>query len=352
MADKSKIEWVNAEGFGGATWNPTVGCRRVSEGCRHCYAEKQAARIVAMERGRKRLSVYEGVVTMDDNGDPRPRWNGSCVPVHGRLDQPLRWTKPRLIFVNSMSDLFHEDISFDYIAAVFGVMGTSTKHIFQILTKRPKRMLEFFEWVKANSAGIRPTMLGHYMAKAGLSRFGTPQIEWPLPNVWLGVSVEDQAAADERIPLLLQCPAAVRWLSVEPIIGEVDLRVLETEDVDGEVIMSAFRWNDDEEGIDWVVVGGESGSDARECRVRWVESIVVQCQDADVPVFVKQLGTRPTCSGATVWPFHWPIGTKRVAHNGRFDVKLTGKGEDMSEWPEGLRVREWPKVMQTSAGAS
>jgi protein gp37 len=284
MGDRTKIEWTDG------TWNPVAGCRKISEGCRHCYAMTDAARIVARLRGlpstQRRdatLAAYEAAVRMDGAGNPRPEWSGRATLRPEVLEQPLRWRKPRRIFVNSMSDLFHEDVPFRFIAAVFGVMSSSPQHTFQVLTKRPEQMLKFFGWLERRAAA------------AGLL-FPPPDWTWPLPNVWLGVSVEDQQAADERVPLLLQCPAAVRWLSMEPLLGPVDLTRV---DCPGLNIAPAFAFDvlrgggsqtESPWSIDWVVVGGESGPDARPMHPQWVRGIRDQCADATVPFFFKQWG--------------------------------------------------------------
>lgn len=340
----SKIEWTDV------TWNPVIGCAKVSAGCKNCYAETMAARVALMEKAQGKESPYLRVVDVE-----RRRWNGRAVFLPERLSEPLRWRKPRRVFVNSMSDLFHEDISFEQIAAVFGVMA-ATPHRYQVLTKRPARMLEFFRWMEALAerqrhqvfmhdtvAWVRRQILHSAAQREGVDpykggqRSGAMGDEWPLQNVHLGVSVEDQAAADERIPLLLQCPAVLRFLSVEPLLGPVDL----------------VRWTTREHGrkhigappgIGWVIVGGESGPGARPCGVDWIRSVVRQCRDAGVPVFVKQLGARPT------FPLHTiddlPADHLRMTKvDGRWHLvdMSDRKGADPSEWPEDLRVQEFPR---------
>lgn len=259
MSDKTGIEWADA------TWNPVTGCAKVSEGCRNCYAKSFTERFEGtpghyFETGFK--------VTL------RP----------DKLDQPYRWTRPRRIFVNSMSDLFHPDVPFDFIGQVFSVMGYNDHHTFMVLTKRPARMLEFFEWYQD-------------ISKDPLTESTEP---FTLPNVWLGVSVENQQAADERIPLLLQTPAAVRFLSCEPLLGAVDLNHITLQLSDAPergkpaISISALRgWyggDGDPAKIDWVIVGGESGSKARPMHPDWVLGLRDHCQAADVPFFFKQWG--------------------------------------------------------------
>lgn len=265
MSDKSGIEWTDA------TWNPVTGCTKVSAGCKHCYAKYQAwPRLAAMPN-----TVYTGR-------------EFEQVQLHPeRLDQPFRWTKPRMIFVNSMSDLFHEDVPDEFIDKVFAVMALAKQHTFQILTKRPERMLRYLSAINRENhvKGIIWMMLGK-MPKRSSAAMKSP---WPLPNAWLGVSVEDQAAADARIPLLLQTPAAVRWISAEPLLGPVDLPGLfyyGTERTGG-VVPLRDRGHTQ---LDWVVVGGESGPKARPMHPDWPRSLRDQCAVAGVPFLFKQWG--------------------------------------------------------------
>jgi len=343
MADKSKIQWTEA------TWNPVIGCQRVSEGCRNCYAETQAKRIALMHPG----SAYNGVLRIDPvSTQPLPMWNGTALTMPDRLDQPLRWEKPRLIFVNSMSDLFHKDVPFEFIAAVFGVMAATPRHTFQLLTKRPERALEFFQWLgerpwPGSERDSRVWWCAHHAREQGTEVFmrgsddrsphsnrnvalDTP---WPLPNVWLGVSCENQETAEERIPLLLKCPAAVHWVSAEPLLGPIDFGKADP------------VWSEDAGRfvrVDWVVVGGESGAGARTCRAEWLRSIVHQCMRAGVSVFVKQLGAayedpENGIAGAALARGMNAETRSLVSH-----VLRHPKGGDIEEWPVGLRVREWP----------
>lgn len=295
----TKIEWSDE------TWNPVTGCTKVSQGCKHCYAERDWPRLAHLPAYKDR--AFTEVSTHDD-----------------RLDQPLRWSRPRLIFVNSMSDLFHDDVPFSFIAAVFGVMAAAPHHTFQVLTKRPTRMLEFFRWIdehparnkfdsdllyaKYPGADWRPFFLAQRTAEVmpGADRHRIAlQDQWPLPNVWLGVSVEDQAAADERIPLLIQTPAAVRWISAEPLLGRVDLRNIAVP-TESDMLrkpwdfeaskFNALQAHDDDRfhqppaKLDWVVVGGESGPKARPMPSNWVRDLRDQCSEAGVPFLFKQWG--------------------------------------------------------------
>lgn len=257
------IEWTHVPGYTGATWNPVRGCTKISPGCKHCYAETFAER-------------WRGVP-----GHPYEQgFDLRLVPE--KLAEPLHATKPRAYFVNSMSDLFHNDVPLDYIAAVFGVMAaTPPRHTYQVLTKRPARMLEFFAWIeemapKASLDGHRKDLctikaMNVVVHDADLRRLSWGGREsWPLPNVWMGVSVEDRKYGLPRIDVLRTIPAAVRFLSVEPLLedlGTLDLR-----------------------GIDWVIVGGESGPGCRPMREEWALSIRDQCAAAGVPFFFKQWG--------------------------------------------------------------
>lgn len=266
MADKTGIEWTDA------TWNPVVGCSLVSPGCTHCYAMHMAARIERMHAG----SHYAGT-TRTVNGNAV--WTGKLALAPERIvTQPLRWTKPRRVFVNSMSDLFHEDASDTWIDRAFAVMAASPQHTFQVLTKRSGRMRV---WMKERE-DWRHDRSGH---GARLMH------DWPLPNVWLGVSAEDQRRADERIPDLLDAPAAVRFVSAEPLVGRIDFSRWTTDP-------AQFLDYCDAVGgppatvrmLDWIIVGGESGPNARPMHPDWVRAIRDQCAAAGVAFFFKQWG--------------------------------------------------------------
>jgi protein gp37 len=302
MADHSAIEWTDA------TWNPLRGCSRVSAGCQHCYAERVAARFSGPGM------PYEGLIHASTGG-----WNGKVRLVPEVLGQPWHWVKPRRIFVNSMSDLFHESVPFEYIAAVFWVMSVTTRHTYQVLTKRPARMLEFFRWVAdydkgcfqddriGDVAGENPAIqaLGWTPARGGRGGYDNCGPGWPYQNVWLGVSVENQETADERIPLLLQCPAEVRWLSCEPLLGPITFRwrpyAHEAAGEDYRTYLDrigSVNHLESLKGIDWVVAGGESGHGARPMHPGWSQSLRDQCASASVPFFFKQWGEwRPPLDG-------------------------------------------------------
>ena len=270
----TSIEWTDK------TWNPFVGCSKVSEGCRNCYAINQAYRNNAMATQMPnpgRMRYYEGLTHKTGS---RVDWTGLVRFVPEALEIPLRWKKPRRIFVNSMSDLFHESIPYKQIDQTFSVISITPQHTYQILTKRPERMAAYFR-----------------------SREGAP-----LQNVFLGCTIENQKAADDRAQHLYKLHQ-VGWrtfYSVEPLLEAVELNLRQ-------------------QSVDWVIVGGESGSGARSCDINWIISIIKQCQSSRVPVFVKQLGSHPINLGC--------------------QLQLRDrKGGDMQEWPIELRIREFPEV--------
>lgn len=263
MSDSSAIEWTDA------TWNPVTGCTKVSQGCKNCYAERDWTRLSANPKSVYYLRKFTDVAVHPE-----------------RLDAPLRWTKPRRIFVNSMSDLFHEDVPGDFIDALLDVIKRcghlGRGHVFQVLTKRADRMLRFMR---------------HYK---------------PIDNLWLGVSVEDQASADERIPLLLQTPAAVRWISAEPLLGPISF---EGRWVEYESPAIHENWL---ERLNWVVAGGESGPAARPSHPDWFRSLRDQCGAVGTAFFFKQWGE---------WVSVSEVGAKGAHHH--FDdgatVRRAGK---------------------------
>ena len=254
MADGTKIEWTDA------TWSPVTGCTRVSEGCLNCYIERTVP--FRVEHRKFSLPIVGGT---------------TGVRLHPeRLEQPLHWRKPRKVFVCSMADLFHDDVPDEYIAKVFAVMSQAPHCTFQVLTKRPARMRSLLR-------------SDHFQSDAHSRAIDLIQnrtvehpVRWPMPNVWIGTSVENQKWADIRVPILLDTPAAVRWLSCEPLLGPVDMHLATT------------PW--DEAGIDWVVVGGESGPPTeggpgvRPMHPRWALSIRDFCQAAGIPFLYKQTG--------------------------------------------------------------
>ena len=261
MGEISRIEWTDA------TWNPVTGCTKVSQGCKNCYAERDWARLV-------HLPAYHGRAFTDVE----------CHPE--RLDQPLRWKRPRRIFVNSMSDLFHPDVPDEFIDRVFAVMALANQHNFQVLTKRPRRMLDYCKTLGKHNGIDRVSIAAQQISSKTWFLWHKGDVGWNLPNVHLGVSVEDQLTADERIPLLLQTPAAVRWISAEPLLGPVSLVV----PFDGAKVDSAVGAKPGIHALDWVVAGGESGPKARPSHPDWLRSLRDQCRAAGVPFLFKQWG--------------------------------------------------------------
>lgn len=314
-ATKSNIEWTDT------TWNPTTGCTKVSPGCAHCYAETLTAR-------------YAGRPGWPAEFKPWVPGNDTVVLHPDRLEEPFKWRTPRRVFVNSMSDLFHEEIPDEFIDKVFAVMALTPQHTYQVLTKRPERMRAY---LRSHDVGLRWANAADPRAN-GIGP-GTA-VEWTrngLPAVWLGVTVENQRWADERIPILLDTPAAVRFVSAEPLLGPVDLAAAQNRygshelvhrhaghpdsapgylDVhwhanaevhgghqppaSGPLRKRAFKGNPWEAHhhhdttceslLDWVIVGGESGPGHRSFDPAWARSIVAQCADAGVACFVKQMG--------------------------------------------------------------
>lgn len=297
MGARTGISWTDA------TWNPVVGCTRVSAGCDHCYAfALHDRRHIAWKRGR-----------WPDAPAQYHQPFSRVQMLEERLIQPLAWRAPRRVFVNSMSDLFHEDMPDAFITQVFAVMALAPQHTFQVLTKRPERMAA---WVQGAARGVNladaaisiplPSQLRQAVITHGIT------VPWPLANVWLGVSVEHQEAAEARIPHLLQTPAAVRFISAEPLLGPLRLDALRDGswyDREGASWYDAlggmaYYGGTGEAGLgggprlDWVIAGGESGSHARPVAPDWVRALRDQCQDAAVPYFFKQWGgPRPAAGG-------------------------------------------------------
>lgn len=313
MSTTSKIEWTRGDdGTPGRTWNPVSGCTRVSEGCRQCYIERTPPFRMA---GRKFLNMA---------GQPSHDVGATTgVTLHpDRLDAPLRWRKPHRVFVNSLSDLFHADVPDEFITRVWAVMALAPKQTFQILTKRPARMRALL-----NSRTFHQRVrdcLRHEHSLSEVDAYGTER--FPLPNVHLGVSVENQHWADIRLPALYDTPAAVRFVSCEPLLGPVDVGLV-TEV--GGCTCGGYEYQHEplcgiEPGpswgrLHWCIVGGESGPGARPMELAWARQIRDQCQAVGTPVFVKQMGS--------VWAR---------------TVGADAKGGDWSHWPNDLRVREYP----------
>jgi protein gp37 len=280
----SKIEWTEK------TWNPVVGCDKVSAGCKNCYAIRMAYRLM---HNPKMAGKYVGTAVKTAGGDLN--WTGKLNIDMEVLKVPLMTKKPTVYFVNSMSDLFHEQLSFQFVVEVLQVISKTPQHTYQVLTKRPERMLEFFM-----NCAINP-----YDGKL-----------FPIPkNLWLGVSVEDQKAADERIPYLLQIPASVRFLSMEPLLGRVDLNSNFYSGIvpEGLSVNERSQWYNDHH-INWVIVGGESGPNSRPMHPDWARTIRDQCKAAGVPFFFKQWGAYGPNPGILYHQHHYTFEDGSVVY--------------------------------------
>lgn len=288
----SKIEWTNE------TWNPIAGCSFASPGCKNCYAMRRVAPRLA---ANLKTPHYHGTVEKTKAGYV---WTGKIgVASDDVLTKPLRWRQGRMIFVNSTSDLFHEDVPDEVIDRVFAVMALCPQHTFQVLTKRPDRMRAYFSDLRGRAEAIgwaEHAICGEGVSTAEGAYQGPAHRRLPLSNVWLGTSVEDQKRADERVDDLRATPAAIRFLSCEPLIGPI-----------GDIDLS---------GIHQVIVGGEGGQGSRPMHPAWARSLRDQCAAADVPFFFKQWGEfAPVCempeelieSCYHPAPEHSPEATKR-----------------------------------------
>ncbi len=315
MSDKSGIEWTDA------TWNPVVGCSVVSPGCTNCYAMKFAGRVLDKEASPA-LHYHGTTKTVNSH----IVWTGkvAMAPDHILL-QPLKWKRPRKIFVNSMGDLFHESVPDDWIDKVFAVMALCPQHTFQVLTKRSKRMREYCSSalgsrVSQQASNILLDMDYDSKNLRWARAFDLREIsKWPLFNVWLGVSAEDQTRANERIPDLLATPAAVRFVSAEPLLGPIDFASIKnnidkrihnpyasSDFIDITVCrhINAIKGLQNEGALatqytaklDWIIVGGESGQGARPIHPDWARSIRDQCEAAGTAFFFKQWGEWAPCS--------------------------------------------------------
>lgn len=316
MADTA-IEWADK------TWNPLLGCERVSAGCDGCYAISTAT----IRAGNPHPKVAAAFAGLTERRDGRLDWTGRINLLPERLNQPLHWRKPIRIFVNSQSDLFHKDVPDYFIAQVFAVMSVAHQHTFQLLTKRHGRMRSLlsspeFHRLVADTApvygGGNPDLAQDYVST-----------NWPLPNVHIGVSVEDQKTADLRIPALLNTPAAVRWLSCEPLLGPVSL----------------IGWLNGGFGtvapsdLGWCVVGGETGAKSRPMKLAWARNLRDECVAAGVPFFFKQWGDWVPPSQMTEDTFmSWDVDNGSSAYDRdvpwRVGKKRAGRLLDERTWDE------------------
>lgn len=341
MGQATSIEWTDA------TWNPVRGCSRISEGCRNCYAERVAARYSdpgPFATFAERKYTYK---TDGSKVNWEPRWTGKVELIEKHLADPLKWRKAKRIFVNSMSDLFHENLPDEAIDRVFAVMALCPQHTFQILTKRADRMRQYVDRLAKSIVHLegQARSMGCTFKFHGLDGREHSILPWPIPNVWLGVSVENQQAADERIPRLLQTPAAIRFVSYEPALGLVDFENIRQQ-LQGEslVTFSALHETDAlnkgraRSALDWIIVGGESGPGSRPFDIRWARDTIAQCKAAGVACFVKQLGADPYISMGQ------PEGAKLEKCRCDGPGFKDRKGGDWAEWPSDLRVREFPEV--------
>lgn len=299
MGDRTRIEGIDA------SWNPTYGCSSVSSGCRNCYARRIAA------KSAKPGQVYYGIAKYSALGSPR--WTGRLVHATEKTFEPLRWQGGRMIAVDTMSDLFHERIPDAWRDEAYGVMALCGQHTFQVCTKRPQVGVRYFAapdiWQRIEREARRI-----YQNHHGKPYPSDGHLVGPLPNVWHGVSVENQPAANFRVPMLLKVPSARHYVAAEPLLASVRLS----------------HWLSADGGVSWVIVSGEGGPDARPCDVAWIRSLIEQGKAAGVPIFVKQLGTATNVYGATHETGHSPTDTR------------IRRASDMDEWPEAIRVREMP----------
>lgn len=318
MADNTGITWTDS------TWNPLTGCTRVSEGCVNCYAERLSARMAT----NPIMDRYMGVASFENK---KPRWTGALEFHPKAMDLPLRWPDPRKVFTGSMSDLFHENVKEEWLVKILAVMAIAGQrgarsHTFQLLTKRPERMrsligqewfarrvreaaLEATTWLPLNKRGVR---IG---VKAECEKIASSEHwQWPLSNVWLGISAENQERLDERVPSLLLTPAVVHFVSYEPALGPVKLSRLHqrcpTHDFAGGFCCSPCP---DLHSIDWLIAGGESGPCHRSAELEWFEAAHNQCLEYGVPFFMKQdSGPKPGKQGRIsdrLWTVkEFPIG--------------------------------------------
>jgi len=350
MSTTSRIEWTDT------TWNPLAGCSKVSQGCKNCYAMRHAQRLAA-NPNPKVSNAYSGLV--NGHGD----WTGLVRLLPERLSQPLHWRKPRRIFVNSLSDLFHPSVPFEFIARVFGIMAAAPWHTFQVLTKRPERAEAFFQWIID-----RWSLTDHVDANVALSLLLCDDLgrdwrvscdqeaqPWPLPNVWLGTSVENQDAADERIPYLLKCPAAVRFLSCEPLLGPVTLPpdlVIDCPTCDGwgkteprgSIDCETCHGGGEVWRVHWLICGGESGPRARPMHPEWVHRLNNRCGVDGIPFFFKQWGAfRPSLPMEPAT--HGVFASGEVFRAGEL---MYPDGEVARRLSQKLLCEEWQRMTQTS----
>ncbi len=294
----TKIAWAEE------TWNPIVGCSKISPGCDNCYAEKMARRLRAITisqclKKRSQLNLTNSIAYATAIDKETGKWSGKTGYRRYELEKPLHWKKPRRIFVCSMGDLFHESVPFEWIDKVMAVAALCPQHTFLLLTKRAEQTKEYYGAAKQRVYELimkyayqniyneeKPARNAWNIVRSAKCLVGDLKAgvyNWPLPNIWLGVTAENQEQADKRIPILLQIPAAKRFVSIEPMLGAVDLNKKECLIDKKRFKLTLGNY------LDWVIVGAESGAKRRLCPCGWVNDITKQCKDANVPCFVKQI---------------------------------------------------------------
>jgi protein gp37 len=358
---ETKIEWVHPPGFdAGETWNATLGCSKQSPGCKKCYAIRSVRRMSGNPNA-KIAAANAGLVVMTGAG---LNWTGKINLIEERLHIPLRKRRPTCWFVNSLSDLFHPEVPDDFIDRVFAVMALCPHHRFIILTKQAQRMFDYFApgtfrdariatQAKLTSTSVAPFKLpSSEVFDAGRVARGEPWeiCKWPLPNIWLGVSAENQKYADERIPLLLKTPATKRIVSYEPALGLIDFDAVPVTAAPG-FFGGALRWhhrgrchevdNIPYPVIDQVLIGGESGPDSSPFDIGWARSTRDQCKTAGTAFFMKQMGSHPVAGEHDIKQGGVFAGARHVEP--KYDLCLNDKkGGRIEEWPSDLQIREYP----------
>jgi protein gp37 len=376
----TKIEWCTE------TWNPIAGCTKVSPGCDHCYAERMANRLANIALKDDHHGEYfrvDGIgkyamVTLDD------KWNGKTFFDESQIVKPFRWKVPRKIFVISMGDLFHESVVFADIDQVITVIAMNPQHTFLVLTKRPDRMKRYFEnrldpwdYLKIHAYNLSEYLINGKMPEGWM---WDPQYlddgeggydkdseliwegAWPLKNLWLGVTAENQEYANKRIPILLQIPAIKRFVSVEPMLGPIDFY----EPQMGNEHYNTLKGFGDISGgnghfggpkLDWVICGGESGPGARPLHPDWVRSIRDQCKEANVPFFFKQWGMYRPFEPTAQPPFYRDVASnvEYDGHGMNFYDQYSGEPGKWKggQWIEDLETQDciWLKVGKKVAGS-
>lgn len=357
MAGDTNIEWARK------VLNAVVGCTVLSPGCTNCYAMKMAWRVQAMAAGRGHTSSYDGLTQQTKAGAV---WNGEVRLVEKALLEPYRWRRPERVFVDSMGDLFHPSVPDHWIDLHYALFALTPRHTYMPLTKRPERRLAYLTDPNrllrmAELVVDHPTGRRRLVDLIDLVVFTEP-----LPNVWEGISVEDQDRLAERAEDFARTPAALHWISAEPLLGEIDLCNIALPGRRHLDLLAGMITRDGV-GLDFlspvrlVVVGGESGPKARDCWVPNVRSVVRQCADTGTKVFVKQLGARVIDRNDAGFDgsedHHWPemdpddveddLSGYRDGYQGApVRVHLASrKGSDMAEWPKDLRVRQLPEEL-------